>query len=604
VIADPGSPATPLAGAAIPPLLTRHRPVRCLVTIPVDFGRDRSTTCQKGVDPTTRLTSANPAGSREPRRRKDPQDMEPTIDTTPRAGRKEWIGLAVLALPAMLLAMDMTVLYLAVPHLSADLNPSSSQLLWILDIYGFLVAGFLITMGNLGDRIGRRRLLLIGGAAFAVASIVAAYSNSAEMLIVTRAFLGIAGATLMPSTLALIRNMFHDEAQRTTAIAAWMSSFMVGSIIGPIVGGALLESFWWGSVFLVAVPAMVLLLVTGPILLPEYRDPNPGRLDISSVVLSLAAVITTIYGIKELAKEGIDLVPVATILAGLALGAIFARRQVTLADPLLDLSLFANRKFSASLGTLTLALFAMSGTFFFLAQYLQLVIGMEPLEAGLWTLPQALAMMVVAVLTPQFVKRTGPAWVMTGGLVVAVVGLSMLSRLDGSSDLALLVAGQIVMMLGFGPTMILGIDMIVGAAPPERAGAASAISETSQEFGFAIGVAILGSIGSAVYRNSLTDSIPAGVPDEVRHVSLDTLGGALEMAGTLPPALGGELVTAARDAFTTGLQFNTTVAAVLTLAAALVPVIFLRGVRPASEAMADPAATEPATSVAPAPQLD
>jgi DHA2 family multidrug resistance protein-like MFS transporter len=509
-----------------------------------------------------------------------------------KAGRKEWIGLAVLALPAMLIAMDMTVLYLAVPHLSADLAPSSSQLLWILDIYGFLVAGFLITMGNVGDRIGRRKLLMIGGAAFAAASIAAAYAGSAEMLIVTRAALGIAGATLMPSTLALIRNMFHDEAQRTTAIAAWMSSFMIGSIIGPIVGGALLETFWWGSVFLLAVPAMALLLVTGPILLPEYRDPSPGRLDLASVVLSLAAVISTIYGIKELAKEGVETVPVLAIVAGLAVGAVFARRQVALEDPLLDLSLFGNRKFSASLGTLTLALFAMSGTFLFLAQYLQLVLGMEPFEAGLWTLPQAVAMLITAVLTPQMVKRVGPAWVMTAGLVVAVVGLSMLSRLDGSADLALMVAGQIVMMLGFGPTMILGIDMIIGAAPPERAGAASAISETSQEFGFAIGVAILGSIGSAVYRRELTDTLPEGVPSEAAHVAKDTLGGALEVAGSLSPALGGELIASARDAFTAGLQFNATVAAVLTLAAALVPVVFLRHARPASEQAAEAAGAE------------
>src|SRR5690606_8936920 len=213
-----------------------------------------------------------------------------------------------------------TVLYLAVPHLSADLNPSSSQLLWILDIYGFLVAGFLITMGTVGDRIGRRKLLMIGGTAFALASIAAAFSTSADMLIVTRAILGIAGATLMPSTLALIRNMFHDEAQRTTAIAAWMSSFMIGSIIGPLVGGAMLENFWWGSVFLLAVPVMALLLVAGPILLPEYRDPNPGKLDLASVGLSLAAVISTIYGIKEFAKEGIEPLPVLAIVAGLAIG--------------------------------------------------------------------------------------------------------------------------------------------------------------------------------------------------------------------------------------------------------------------------------------------
>ena len=518
-------------------------------------------------------------------------DSRSTPGTTPRAGRKEWIGLLVLALPAMLLAMDMTVLYLAVPHLSADLNPSSSQLLWILDIYGFLVAGFLITMGTVGDRIGRRKLLMIGGTAFALASIAAAFSTSADMLIVTRAILGIAGATLMPSTLALIRNMFHDEAQRTTAIAAWMSSFMIGSIIGPLVGGAMLENFWWGSVFLLAVPAMILLLVTGPILLPEYRDPNPGRMDLTSVVLSLTAVISTIYGIKELAKDGLELVPVLTIVAGLAIGTVFARRQTSLENPLLDLSLFANRKFSASLGTLTLALFAMSGVMLFLAQYLQLVVGLTPFEAGLWTLPQAGSMIVATFVTSPLARRFGPAWVMTAGMLIAVIGLSMLSQLDGSSDLALLIAGQAVMSIGFGPTVILGIDMIVGAAPPERAGAASAISETSQEFGFAIGVAILGSIGSAVYRRSLTDSIPEGIPGEARQVSLDTLGGALEIAEQLPPALGPELISAARDAFTQALQFNVTVAAVLGTMAALVPVLFLRHVRPASELMAEAAAS-------------
>ncbi len=521
-------------------------------------------------------------------------------DTQPRAGRKEWIGLAVLALPAMLIAMDMTVLYLAVPHLSADLTPTSSQLLWILDIYGFLVAGFLITMGTLGDRIGRRKLLMIGGVAFAVASIAAAYSTSAEMLIVTRAFLGIAGATLMPSTLALIRNMFHHEEERTKAIAAWMSSFMVGTIIGPVVGGALLENFWWGSVFLLAVPAMILLLVTGPILLPEYRDPNPDRLDLTSVVLSLVAVITTIYGIKELAKEGLEMAPVLAVAGGLAVGAVFVQRQRRLANPLLDMSLFANRKFSASLGTLTLSLFAMSGIFFFIAQYLQLVLGKSPFQAGLWTLPQAVAMLAVAMTTPMLVKRFSPAWVMASGLLLASVGMAMLSRLDGSSDLALLVTGQFVMMLGFGPTVILGIDMIVGAAPPERAGAASAISETSQEFGFAIGVAILGSVGSALYRRNLTDTLPDGVTGEARSVALDTLGGALEVAQQLTPEIGVELVASARDAFTQALQVNATLAAVLTVGAALVPAVFLRQVRPASE---QAEAAEAADQVAPAPAV-
>src|SRR5918995_1129543 len=244
----------------------------------------------------------------------------------PRAGRKEWIGLAVIALPCMLYSMDLTVLNLAVPALTQDLEPSSTQLLWILDIYGFLVAGSLITMGTLGDRIGRRRLLLIGAAAFGVASIVAAFSTSAEMLIVTRALLGLAGATLAPSTLSLIRNMFLDPGQRTTAIGVWITSYSVGGAIGPLLGGVLLEYFWWGSVFLIGVPVMVLLLAVGPVLLPEYRDPTTGLPDLSSALLSLAAVLLVIYGLKRIAEHGVGWVPVTATLAGVAIGAVFVRR--------------------------------------------------------------------------------------------------------------------------------------------------------------------------------------------------------------------------------------------------------------------------------------
>ncbi|MFD5771633.1 MFS transporter [Streptomyces sp. NPDC127049] len=510
----------------------------------------------------------------------------------PKAGRRQWIGLAVLALPAMLISMDMTVLYLAVPALSADLAPTSSELLWILDIYAFLVAGFLITMGSLGDRIGRRKLLLIGAAAFGVASVIAAYADSAETLIAARALLGIAGATLMPSTLALIRNMFHDPGQRASAIAVWMTAFMVGMSIGPLVGGAFLTNFWWGSVFLMAVPAMVLLLVTAPVLLPEYKDPAPGRLDLLSLVLSVGAMITLVYGVKELAKDGIAAAPLVYVAVGVVLAGAFALRQRSLETPLLDLKLFANRKFSASLGTMTLVLFAMAGMFLFMAQYLQLILGMSPFEAGLWTLPQTAAMMVVGAVTPALVKKYRPAYVMAAGLAVGVIGCSLYTQLDGG-QLALLVTGNVIFALGIGPMTIMGTDMILGAVPPERAGVASAMSETNQEFGTALGVAVLGSIGTGVYRSDLAENMPAGIDGQTAEAARDTLGAALAAAEQLPGDTGAALAAAARSAFTEGLHLNATVSAALIAVAAILVAVLLKHVRPTAPEGEDTGAGTP-----------
>ncbi|MGH2805148.1 MAG: MFS transporter, partial [Thermoleophilaceae bacterium] len=351
----------------------------------------------------------------------------------PRAGRREWLGLAVIALPCLLYAMDLTVLNLALPALSADLQPSSSQLLWIVDIYGFLVAGFLMTMGTLGDRIGRRRLLLIGAAAFGVASVFAAFSTSAEMLIAARALLGVAAATLAPSTLSLIRNMFHDPQQRTFAIGVWITSFSAGGALGPLAGGLLLERFWWGSVFLLAVPVMLLLLAVGPRLLPEFRDPEAGRLDLISAALSLVAVLAVIYGLKQIAQDGMGSVPTLFIVAGLALGAAFLRRQRKLVDPLIDLRLFRVPAFSAALATNTLAFFVAFGAFLFLAQYLQLVLGLSPLRAGLWTVPSGAGFIVGSMLTPLIVRRVPPAFVMGGGLVLAAAGFGLLTQVSGDS---------------------------------------------------------------------------------------------------------------------------------------------------------------------------
>jgi DHA2 family multidrug resistance protein-like MFS transporter len=487
-----------------------------------------------------------------------------------RAGRKEWIGLAVLALPTLLLSLDMSVLYLAVPHLAADLQPSSSQLLWIMDIYGFMIAGFLITMGTLGDRIGRRRLLLIGAAAFSVASVVAAYSSSAEMLILARTALGIAGATLMPSTLALISNMFKDPKQRGGAIAVWISCFMGGTAIGPVIGGVLLQSFWWGSAFLLGVPVMVVLLIAGPLLLPEYRDGTAGRLDLSSVGLSLAAILPIIYGLKEIAKDGVDGGSATAIAAGVVCGVVFVRRQLRLADPLLDLRLFSNRTFTAALSTMLVGAFFMGGMFLFIAQYLQLVNGLTPLDAGLWMVPPAAGMIIGTMAAPKLAQRVGTWQVIGGGMLITAVGFAIITQVQSTGGPLLVVVGMVFATVGLGPGAALVTDIVVGSVPPERAGSAASASETSGEFGIAMGVAVMGSLGTAIYRGGL--EIPSGTPIEVAEATRDTLAGAVAAADRLPAELAQLLLGPAREAFTNGLN---TVAALGAVAIATFAVVAL-----------------------------
>lgn len=480
--------------------------------------------------------------------------MNTTGETLPpqRATGREWIGLAVLALPTLLLSLDLSVLYLALPQLSRDLNPSSSQTLWILDSYGFMIAGFLVTMGTLGDRIGRRKLLLIGAVGFGLASVLAAYATTPELLIAARILMGVAGATQMPSLLALISNMFKDPKQRSFAIATWMSCFMGGMAVGPLIGGVLLEHFWWGSVFLLGVPVMVLLLITGPILLPEYRDAEAGRLDLVSVALSLAAILPIIYGLKEIAKSGPSPTHVAAIVVGVAVGYVFLRRQRRLSDPLLDLRLFGNKIFSSALGAMVISAGFMGGIMFLLNQAVQLVAGLTPLEAGLWMVPPSLVMIAVTQVTPAIARVLRRDHLFAAGFGIAAVGCVLLALVEGDTGPFPLVLAMTVIALGMAPLGMVCTDIVIGSVSPTRAGSASSLSETSGEFGIATGVAVFGSLATVIYRNGI--EVPSGISAEAGDAAREGLPAATEVAEQSTPSLGEPLLESAREAFVSGVN--------------------------------------------------
>ncbi|TPQ15787.1 MFS transporter [Streptomyces sporangiiformans] len=494
-----------------------------------------------------------------------------TTTPAPRAGRREWTALGVLMLPLLLVSMDVSVLYFAIPAISADLEPSGTQQLWIFDIYAFVLAGLLMTMGSLGDRIGRRRLLLIGAVAFGAASLVAAYANSAETLIAARAVLGIGGATLMPSTLALVRTLFVDPSQRAKAIGLWSGVMTAGVALGSVMSGVLVEHFWWGSVFLVNLPAMALLLVLGPLLLPEAKNPAPGRFDLLSVPLSMAAVLPVIYGIKEIPSEGWNVRYVTSVTVGLLFAALFVHRQRTIASPMIPPALFRGHGFAPAVSLNLLSSFAMMGSAYFTTQYLQSVLGKSSMEAALWGLLPTVLVGVAAPVAAQLVQRgVNRAYVVTGGFVVGACGYGMLTA-AGTDSMWLVLAAAGVIAAGIVVVMSQMMDLALGTVPVEKAGTATSVLETGAEFGGALGMAVLGSIGTAVYR----DGIPASAPGPAH----ETLGGALEVARHLPGHAGEALVATAREAFTSGMQAAALAATVLLLGAAILASLALRQVR-------------------------
>ena len=510
--------------------------------------------------------------------------MDTSAGTTVLAGRKEFIGLAVLALPTILVALDMSVLYLALPHLSGDLGASSVQQLWITDIYGFLLAGLLITMGNVGDRIGRKRLLMIGAVAFAIVSVGAAYSTSPEMLVVMRALLGVAGATIMPSTMSLIAAMFTDPKQNAMAMGVWMGCFMGGAALGPILGGLLLEWFWWGSVFLLGVPVMAILVILGPKVLPEFKSPYAGKIDPASVVLSLVAILPIIYGLKQISHDGAEVLPILAVVLGAVSTFLFLRRQKRLDSPLLDLGLFRNRTFSSAL-SMTVAAGFIAGNQLFIYMFLQSVEGLSPVATALWLLPPALITLVMIQVAPLLARRIPPGKVIAAGLVVSAIGFLLLTQLDGSGDnIPLLVSGLVLANLGMGPMSGLCAALAMQSAPMEKLGSAAGMTATSGEFGIAMGVAVLGTVGTTLYSNTI--EVDPSVPAATADAASESIAGAQAVAGNLPPAEAGNLLDSAYQAITTSVHGTAIGSAIIVAIAAVIAAIGLRDV-PATGAQAE-----------------
>ncbi|MER6102353.1 MFS transporter [Streptomyces sp. NPDC001832] len=489
-----------------------------------------------------------------------------------RPGR--WIALAVLVLAVLLVAVDATVLGLATPFLTEDLKPSGTQLLWIGDVYSFVIAGLLVSMGSLGDRIGRKKLLLTGAVAFGAVSVLNAYASTPETMILARALLGVTGATLMPSTLALIRNLFHDPRERSLAIGIWGAMASAGTAVGPIVGGFLLEHFWWGSVFLINLPVMAVLVAVGSKMIPESKNPAPGPWDLLSVALSFIGMIGVVYAVKELAAHGASWGIAIAGIGGLAALCWFVRRQLTLPAPLLDMRLFHHRGFSGAVLADLLTILGLSGLVFFLSQFLQLVQGRGPLEAGLAELPAAIGAVTAGLIAGRAARRYSVRSVVSGGLGAIGLALAAVTLMHKETAYPLIGAVLLVVGLGAGFAFTVTSDVILSSVPKEQAGSAGAVSETAYELGAALGIALLGSCVTGVYQDFAT---PKGVPSANAAAAHESLGGAVEAAHGLPAQQASALVSAAQESFVDGLRLAAGVGAAVLLATAVAAWFLLRG---------------------------
>ncbi|MGD9484961.1 MFS transporter [Streptomyces sp. TRM70308] len=463
--------------------------------------------------------------------------------TAPRL--RAWLGLAVVLGPVLLVSMDGSILFLAMPRISQVLSPTADQALWILDVYGFAVGSLLVAFGSIGDRYGRLRLLMIGATVFGLGSAGAAFAPTPELLIACRALMGVAGATLLPSALAVLSELFPDSRRRAQAIGIFAAAFATGFAIGPVVGGVLLGQFWWGSVFLVNLPVIIGFLVFAPVLLREVRPGGTGRVDPLSVLASAGGLLLTIYAIKHLAADGFSALPITTLIIGIAVLAYFVVRQRHLDNPLIDFSLFHDRVFTIAVITGLLPLAAWSAAAFLSATYLQSVLNLSVLHAALLALPGAAALTISCIVTPAVVERVGKRTALLVCHFSIAGGLLLLLPTTVTGGIGWYIASTVIAGLGYGISFAVVADTAVGAVPAERAGSAGAIAETSNEIGNALGIAVLGSLAALFFRLQGPDLAP-------------TLDETLQLPSLLP-----SVIQDAKSAFVTGLHVVVVAASLL-----------------------------------------
>ncbi|PZE85125.1 MFS transporter [Curtobacterium sp. MCBD17_032] len=483
-------------------------------------------------------------------------------------------ALAVLMLPVLLISVDNTVLSFALPSIARALHPDATTQLWIVDAYPLVLAGLLVVMGSIGDRIGRRRILVVGATGFAVLSAAAAFATEAWMLVAARLAMGVFGAMLMPATLSIIRNVFPDAGERRLALAVWSTMFAAGNALGPLVGGVLLAHFHWGSVFLVAVPILVVMLVAVPFCVPESRDPEPGPVDVPSMLLSLGALGPLVWAIKSLVHPEERGLAVAMVAVGVLCGIAFVRRQLRTRTPMLDMRLFRSTAFTGSVLMNMAAMFSLTGFLFFIAQHLQLVAGLDPFASGLVLVPGAVLTIVAGLVVVPVVARVAPRWVVSVSLLFSAVAYALVAGLGHHATIAALAFAFVLLGIGIGASETVTNDLIISTAPADKAGAASAISETAYEIGAVLGTAVLGTILASAYRANVV--VPDGLSSTAHTAAGETLGGAVAAAAELGGPAGQALLESARAAFDSGVTTTAGVAAALMLVAAAGAVVMLR----------------------------